>query len=188
MFNELSRKQRRGASSLIAKELVSKGLEVLGSPNIGFEKNASGAPICLSEGFFCSYAHSHEFIIACVANIRVGIDIEFHKSKRNWQGIAAVLWPEQKLDMMEFYRRWCITEAWSKFTYIGLNAASWKIQIEESTIYSKDSPVTEYCVWQNEEYTVAVVCPPIPLADKQNVISAIEAKIIASLGAKQEIN
>lgn len=120
--------------SLLARAMLRRMLvHLTGIPPLGwmFDAECSGRPVARNASCgripSISLSHSDGWVAVALSNAgAVGIDIEVHRSRRNFNEIAAAAFgpDEQRLVAAEgppaFYRIWTLKEAMAKASGVGL--------------------------------------------------------------------
>lgn len=135
----IKHRQRR-VSSLMARGLLRYLLSTLANikpTEIFISSDSSGRPWlyskCHTQAIFASITHSQNIVAAIVdVNRPVGIDVEIFRPNRDFQAISQRIFTKRIAAALgspaDFYRCWCLYEAWVKVSGGGPN--SWRADNE----------------------------------------------------------
>lgn len=135
---------RNRASSVMARTLLrflTAGLSGTSPDTVQIFKDSAGRPWVCSQGHerrqYASLSHSRHLVAAAVDVYRpIGIDIEFDRVERNYTAIANRIFTEQIARLIksatDFYRCWCLYEAWIKAG--GSGSDRWKADDRINTL------------------------------------------------------
>lgn len=91
--------------------------------DVAIVKSAAGCPALVDGAgrhlLHASISHSHDMIaVALDETGAIGIDVELCRTGRDWPAIARRIFPESIAERLQsaenFYRTWCLYEAWGK--------------------------------------------------------------------------
>lgn len=144
----------------LATLTIQKMLYEMGANTLEITRTAQNAPKCRDNRFYCSWSYSGEYI-SCITSLSpIGIDIEKNKTRTYWKKLSQYLWEDDKpKNLQEYYRKWCITEAWSKILGSGLNSESWKLKIENNIITHANHKNKKWIhkTYYSDEFTISIV-------------------------------
>ncbi|MCS3902372.1 phosphopantetheinyl transferase [Methylohalomonas lacus] len=95
--------------------------------DVAIVKSADGCPaLADSAGRYLLYAsitHSHDMVaVALDETGAIGIDVELCRTERDWPAIARRIFPKRIAERLQsaenFYRAWCLYEAWGKANHL----------------------------------------------------------------------
>ena len=97
-------------------------------PSVSYEEN--GRPFFNDSDVTFNLSHSRSLVVCGINQVgRIGVDIEYVDSRRNWQGIAKECFNKEELDFLakaeqplnQFYSTWTIKEAIVKLSGQGVH-------------------------------------------------------------------
>ena len=150
------KKPRRFKQFLLGQLLLQRlyrNLFQIDIPSISYEEN--GRPFFVDSDVTFNLSHSRNLVV-CGMNKsgRIGVDIEYVNSKRNWQDIAKECFSKEELDglskteepLNQFYFTWTIKEAVVKLLGQGVHRMS-EVHVEQSrkTVSNSLSLESGYC-------------------------------------------